>query len=949
MKIRKLLSLPSAMVPYFNELENRDSETWFCSSDPPGTKVGSGGGTASILYDHWKASEFDGSFEDWLVLDRHLVIHSGGKSRRLPAYSAAGKSLLPLPVFRWSRGQFIDQKLLDQQVAYYEKILSNAPSSMKVLVSSGDAMFISDDRFDDIPEADVVIFGLWTEDRVAANHGVFFSRKEENDRLSFVLQKPSMKEMKKLSDNYYYLMDSGIVLMNARATGLLMKRCGWDPGKQAFGGGQPGFYDLYSDMLTAFGSKARTRDPELNGLDVRVVPLKDGEFYHFGSGNDLIESCLRLQNRVQDQRRIWGSSQDHHPSIFLQNSKVECSLDGTIHSVWIENSVIPKGWKLSSRHILTNIPEGMPKLELPPESCIDIVPVGNERVCLRVYGFQDPFRGELAHNHFTVDWVMKLADDNFLNEITGGEGSIDIHDMKIFPVVTPDEAGEWLQRILRLESNEQDRKKYRETERLSASDLGEQTDLAAVYRQRADLQKHTLRKLADNRGKSIFYQLDLRRVASAFKKNELSLPANATDREPVSRQISDRMFRAMVTGKEKYEREAFTILRENMIATLEDIVVRPERNVLDDQILWGRSPVRFDLAGGWTDTPPYCILNGGKVVNLAVDLNGQPPLQVYIRPLKENRIVLRSIDLGLKEEITGFEQLEDYSALGAAFSIPKAALILAGFTNRFSKRRFESLGPQMEKFGGGLELSLLAAVPKGSGLGTSSNLAATVLGTLSEFCGLGWDKEEICYRTLILEQMLTAGGGWQDQYGGIFDGIKLLESAEGIRQSPTIRWLPDKLFTSAEYRECMLLYYTGVTRVAKNILGEIVKSMFLNSAEHLAILQEMGNHALDTFGTIQANDYAGLAGRVRKSWELNQRLDSGTNPPEIRAIFDRAGDYLLGAKLLGAGGGGYMFMMAKDAEAAARTRILLEKEPPNKRARFVDFSISETGFVVSRS
>jgi galactokinase/mevalonate kinase-like predicted kinase len=56
--------------------------------------------------------------------------------------------------------------------------------------------------------------------------------------------------------------------------------------------------------------------------------------------------------------------------------------------------------------------------------------------------------------------------------------------------------------------------------------------------------------------------------------------------------------------------------------------------------------VRIDIAGGWTDTPPYCLLEGGNVVNFAIELNGQPPLQTFIRPSKELRIVLRSIDLG---------------------------------------------------------------------------------------------------------------------------------------------------------------------------------------------------------------------------------------------------------------------------------------------------------------
>ena len=56
----------------------------------------------------------------------------------------------------------------------------------------------------------------------------------------------------------------------------------------------------------------------------------------------------------------------------------------------------------------------------------------------------------------------------------------------------------------------------------------------------------------------------------------------------------------------------------------------------------------------------------------------------------------------------------------------------------------------------------------GSGLGTSSILASTVLGAINDFCGLAWDRNDICSYTLALEQLLTTGGGWQDQYGGVF-------------------------------------------------------------------------------------------------------------------------------------------------------------------------------------
>lgn len=952
MSIRKLISLPAGMSPLFHELEKRNPGTWFCDSDPAGKKVGSGGGTAHILWSAYQKSGFKGSLIEWLEAGQHVVIHSGGESRRLPAYAPYGKSLLPMPVFRWSKGQHLDQKLLDFQSAYYERILENAPDSYSVLIGSGDVMFLSSDRFQNLPEADVLLFGIWVDDAVASKHGVFFSRREQQDLLSFVKQKPSKEELRDFSREYYYLMDSGIVMMNAECTLKLMQKSGWDNEHQSFSRGGASFYDLYSEMLTAFGDESGSTDPDLSGLSVKLVPLKEGEFYHFGSNSDLINSTLRLQNRVTDQRLKFAGESDHHPSIFQQNADIHVSFGSDHHHLWIENSYIPETWKLSHHHILTGIPANSWEIELPACLCLDLVPLADDSYCIRCYGFEDQFRGSLEEGE---KWMNQPL-DQWLKQrsiepgVAGFKAGISIYELPLFPVLGKDEIPGMLDLLM---NGALDPAPWVEAKRLSARELSEQADASALYKQRQELKDLSLPRLAANHQKSIFYYLDLEKTSVNYRESGLDLPLELSPGEALIKRINDAMFRARVYGNrvqaKEYEKKAFGILREEMIDTLLREPVTPVRKVLDDQILWGRSPVRLDLAGGWTDTPPFCIMEGGKVVNLSVELNGQLPLQVYVRPLEEAKVVLRSIDLGEKMEIKTFEELHNYDQAGGGFSIPKAALVLAGFGPRFSAHNFPDLASQLKEFGCGIEISLLAAIPKGSGLGTSSNLAATVLGTLSDFCGLNWDKHELGYRTLILEQMLTTGGGWQDQFGGIFNGIKLLETEPGIRQNPGIKWLPEQLFNRRETREMMLLYYTGVTRMARDILGEIVKAMFLNSSTHLEIFSEMKIHARETFNTILGNDYEGLAEKVAISWMLNQRLDEGTNPPVIREITERVDDYLLGYKLLGAGGGGYLIMFAKSAEAALKAKKELESNPPNARARFVDFSISSTGFQVSRS
>ena len=201
----------------------------------------------------------------------------------------------------------------------------------------------------------------------------------------------------------------------------------------------------------------------------------------------------------------------------------------------------------------------------------------------------------------------------------------------------------------------------------------------------------------------------------------------------------------------------------------------------------------------------------------------------------------------------------------------------------------------------------------------------------------------------MLEQLLTTGGGWQDQFGGLLPGVKLLQTNKGFAQSPGVRYLPSELFTSADYRACHLLYYTGITRTAKTILAEIVRRMFLNQNNEVQQLREMKAHALDMFDTIQHLDFDRMGRIVRKTWTQNQLIDASTNPASVQAITSLIDDLCLGYKLPGAGGGGYLYMVAKDVEAAARIRYILSCNRPNDKARFVNMSLCTKGLQISRS
>ena len=954
-----LLSLPPNMCRYLTDCAPMLAERAFATFDPPDQQLGSGGGTTYLLEQAWRASGEE-SFDAWLAESGKLIIHGGGESRRLPAYAPSGKLFMPLPVFRWSTGQRLDQTLLDLAEPLLRKITEAATVHSRVLIASGDVLVHSDQELPPVPEADVVLFGLWVKPEEAQNFGVLFCDRHHPEKLVSFLQKPTPETIREKSRESLFLVDVGIWMLSERAVKCLLKKTGWDSSAQVFGAGIPDSYDLYGQWALSLGENPVEVDAEIASLSTAVVPLSDAGFYHFGTGCDMVQSMYALQNLEQDQTKLGNVSTLAQPRQFVQNALFQAPLRREEnHSLWVENSHIPSTWTLSYENILTGIPQNDWVMELEPGVCLDMVPVEGDWV-LRVYGYSDPFRGALDDpetlwlGDAPMDWFEKRG-ISFAE--AGLDSKTDLQQAALFPRQTSFDAG-FIKWMFAKEPapSELWKELWLQSVRFSARELAQKANLPRLCEQRRKRCQEALPLMAKNAQHSVFYSLDLEVTAQFYAESEQDLfePLDVQELRNPLIALHDRMFRAAVcrhrgeANWEEHEKEAFGVLRNLIVKPFQKVPVHPVCTLLDEQIVWGRCPVRLDFAGGWTDTPPYCLEHGGTVLNMAVELNGQPPIQVFARKIPAFKLVIRSIDLGLVEELNTYEEVRAYDQLSSGFTVARAAFALAGFHPLFNGKAFQTLEEQLEVLGGGIEISMLAAIPKGSGLGTSSMLSATLLGVLSNFAELHWDHDEIIQRALALEQMLTSGGGWQDQVGGVLPGVKLITTSPGLNQFPVSRWLPSHFFQGPE-KGRMLLYYTGLTRVARNILSEIVRGIFLNSSSRLATLKKINQNAEHCFDALQRNDFNAFAQGVQESWLLNQELDPGTNTPEVQAILDQVAEDLCATKLLGAGGGGYLFMIAKDFEAAIRIREKLENTPPNRGARFVEFDLSQNGLQITRS
>ena len=195
-----------------------------------------------------------------------------------------------------------------------------------------------------------------------------------------------------------------------------------------------------------------------------------------------------------------------------------------------------------------------------------------------------------------------------------------------------------------------------------------------------------------------------------------------------------------------------------MEATLEDLKVNESCRIVSDRYEV-HLPLRVNWGGGWSDTPPYCNEKGGTVLNAAILLNGSRPVEVILEKIPEKKIIFDSRDMDVHGEFDTIELLQQTGDPYDSFALQKAALLACGIL----PVKGGNLDEILTRMGGGfLMRSEVRGVPKGSGLGTSSILAAACVKALLEFTGIEYGEEQLYSTVLCMEQIMSTGGGWQD-------------------------------------------------------------------------------------------------------------------------------------------------------------------------------------------
>lgn len=307
-----------------------------------------------------------------------------------------------------------------------------------------------------------------------------------------------------------------------------------------------------------------------------------------------------------------------------------------------------------------------------------------------------------------------------------------------------------------------------------------------------------------------------------------------------------------------------------------------------------QTPLRVGLVGGGTDLPAYYRTHGGRVLNAAIDKY----VYVIVKQRFDDDIYL---NYSKKEIVSRVDDLEH--------ELVREAMHMAGVR-------------------GGVEITTLADIPSaGSGLGSSSSVTVGLLHALFTYQGVQVSAEELAERACAIEiDRCRKPIGKQDQYAAAYGGIC------DIRFGPGDRVMVDGIrLTPPEHRALqdeLLLFFTGITRKADTILGE----QRANTADRLPQLNQLRDLAGEAADGLRIGDVDAVGAAMRKSWEAKRSLASGVSNAQIDDAVEAAlAAGATGAKVTGAGGGGFLLVVCPvERQRAVRERLAGMKELPIK-------------------
>ena len=864
--------------------------------DERGVRVGSGGATLAVL--KWLSE--NGGWEG----KRILVIHSGGDSKRVPQYSALGKLFSPVP-HTLPDGR--SSTLFDEFLIAMASVPGRIREGM--LCVSGDVLLLFNPLLIDWSGHGAAVISFKESVETGKDHGVYLRGADGNVKSFLHKQtKETLKEKGAVNAAGYVDIDTGMILFGTDIIGSLWSLISTD------GQFEKSKYDsfvndkvrlsLYGDFQYPLATDSTLEDfykempegeysPELKDCRaavwnvlrpyrLKLLRLAPAKFIHFGTTEEILNL---MGSDVKDYvelgwNRVTNSSISSCPaynSVISPKAKLG-------ENCYVEASSVGSSAVVGGGTVLSYI--DINDETIPPNVVLHGLKQLNGRFVCRIFGTADNpkenslFGKELPESFGGSLWNAPVYPerDSIREAITAA--------LHLYSLVMN---GEWdkLERGKSL-----------------AEGFNDADPNAVLAWNKRMTELVAMEKIATLIGSSL--------PPSSVRLEE---PLTPVQQQWLNRRIKEAdygtamrlyYYTGMALGGvngEEYTVRAFRSLSE---AILNAAVKQLQENAtarISHSAVEVKLPLRVNWGGGWSDTPPYCNENGGTVLNAAILLNGERPVSVNLKRLKEKKVVFVSADMDVHGEFESIEPLQQVGDPFDPFVLQKSALLACGVIPKEGGR----LEDVLERLGGGIWMDTeVTGVPKGSGLGTSSILAAACVKALFNFLEIPHTEDDLYRRVLCMEQIMSTGGGWQDQVGGVTAGLKYITSKPGLNQEISVTRLSLPPTTLEELNKRFCLIYTGQRRLARNLLRDVVGRYIGYEPDALYALNEIQKIAALMRFELERGHIDDFAKLLSEHWKLSKMIDTGSTNSLIDQIFDSIDGLIDGRMVCGAGGGGFL-------------------------------------------
>lgn len=880
---------------YRNQIQHRIDENTLPSSthyavlpDPDGKRIGSGGATLNVLkYINELSAEAD-NFTNMRI----MVIHSGGDSKRIPQYSVCGKLFSPVP------REFPDGRcstLFDELII----AMSGIPSRMKdgMLVLSGDVLLLFNPLQIDYFQNGIAALAIKEDVKKGKNHGVFL--KDENNNVKEFLHKKSIDELKRMgavdARNKVDIDTGGIILDSNilnELFSLLSTKGKLDSAKYNMFVNDQVRLSFYADFLYPLASnstieKYYNETPEgnytkslkacrkaiwekLSKFNMKLINLAPAEFIHFGTTKELLELVTeKIDNYIFLDWKLKVNTNSRVGKYAAINSYIDETAviaDGCYieDSDIRENVIIEKGSMVSNVILRNTI--------IPSNTVLHGLKLKNGKFVVRMY---------------KVDDNPKI-DNQWEKEIFPVCGTIEeaVH-MTLSKGISGD--------FMSLYSS------------FNAADGNH------IMKWQKNINNHVVVDNFINMIKKCIFVDEIKdkyyKLGINDKQYEMILDIASSSDNRMKMRIYYYTAQMMPDKKEVLENLCFKVIQNSYVDYKTDRNLYNQEYKIQKDDVKILMPLRVNWGGGWSDTPPYCNENGGTVLNAAVTVNGSMPVEVNINKLNEFKVILECADSGISKEFANLSELQDCNNPYDPYALHKAALIACDVIPIDDNIELIKL---LEIFGGGIHLSTcVKGIPRGSGLGTSSILAGACVKGIHDFFGISITDEKIIAKVLSIEQIMSTGGGWQDQVGGLIPGIKMITTSSGIKQNIKYNKVNLSTDTMKELNERYCLINTGQRRLARNLLRKVMGSYICSNPISINVLERIQRLAVLMRFELEKGNIDNFASLLNEHWDLSKKLDKGCTNTCIEHIFIACDDMLIGKMICGAGGGGFLQVILK--------------------------------------